>query len=106
MNDDPRIPPEYRGQTWEQRTTDGVIQSPFPPATIGIPSEDFEPFRDFQTYQWGRLLDEHPEYFCRSCGVRFVGCLTDGKGINVRDAQGRLVMAELCGACRKSGERV
>lgn len=62
-----RIPPEWRGHTWEQRTAEGVIQSRFPPATVGIPSVDFEPFRDFQNHHIETMAREHPEYRCDRC---------------------------------------
>lgn len=62
-----RIPPEYRGKTWDQRTTDGVIQSPFPPVAIGNPAEPFYPFTEFQMRSPRHTPDSHPYEFCQSC---------------------------------------
>ena len=54
------IPPEYRGQTWEQRdphAPTGTIQSRFPPAAVGNPAEPFGPFDDFREYHGRRIRD-------------------------------------------------
>lgn len=66
------IPPAYVGTTWGQRDPSDLsktVQSPFPPATIGVPAEDFEPFLDFRAHAGASLSSRHPEWYCPGgCG--------------------------------------
>lgn len=80
-------PPEHRGQTWPHRAiergADGeqverTVQSPFPPATVGVPAVDEPAFRDFQNWQARNRRAEHPEYYCTDCGIRYASVVCSG----------------------------
>lgn len=72
-------PPGYEGKVWPYRVpeyVDGeqrerVVLSPFPPATMGVPAEDFPPFRDFQNWGSRNRKTEHPDWYCSDCGIRY-----------------------------------
>jgi hypothetical protein len=114
------IPPEYEGKTWEQRTNEGKIMSPFPPATMGVPAEDVPEFRDFQNWQSRDRKEKHPGWYCQGCGIRYAvaicpSCksgrtvLKDGYRLQVEcrhvclDCKADFMGLLLCGPC--IGER-
>lgn len=93
------VPPEHRGKVWPHRAVergpDGerverMVQSPFPPATVGVPAVDEPAFRDFQNWQSRNRRQQHPEYYCEGCGIRYAVaiCPKPPKGSKLRGGCG------------------